>query len=162
MNSRRAKIHLWLVFIALVIVLTCDGLAKASKRTELFVGAATTDITPKSPVVLGGHLEMRISKGVRNSLTATAVALESLRNVEVLDQAIMVSCDLIAIPDEILDLVRQGLKERLLDFDAKKLFISATHTHTGPVLEEGLYKIPKKGIVQPKEYVRLLTEKLID
>ena len=36
----------------------------------------------------------------------------------------------------------------------QKLFLSATHTHTGPVFEEGLYAIPKEGVLQPAEYTR--------
>ena len=39
-----------------------------------------------------------------------------------------------------------GSRTRLPDFDAGKLVLSATHTHTAPVTQEGAYEIPKEGV----------------
>lgn len=44
---------------------------------ELWVGAATVDITPPRPVALVGQFRARVSKGVDTPLTAAAVAIEA-------------------------------------------------------------------------------------
>jgi transcription elongation GreA/GreB family factor len=130
--------------------------------SELHVGAATVSITPDRPVALSGQMNTRISKGVRSPVTATALGLESKQGGGVLDQAILVSCDLVAIDRAILDRVRMLLKDRLPDFDGRKLVLSATHTHTAPVYEEGRYLIPKEGVMQPAEYAEFLSERIAE
>jgi hypothetical protein len=64
---------------------------------ELHVGAATVDITPEQPVALDGQRNVRISKTPATRIYAAVLALESRDGDRVLDQAIMVSCDLVAI-----------------------------------------------------------------
>ena len=93
-------------------------------------------------------------------MTATALALESRNGDKVLDQAMVVSCDLVAIEDHIQERLRSRVKPLLPDFDVRKLFLNATHTHTAPVMREGLYVIPKKGVIQPSEYVEFLLGRL--
>jgi len=48
------------------------------------------------------------------------------------EQAIMVSCDLISIRKSTMKSVRVLLKKRLPDFDLDKLVLNATHTHQAP------------------------------
>ncbi len=129
---------------------------------ELHVGAATTSITPDEPVALSGQFATRIARKVENPCTATALALEARRGDEVVDQAIMVSCDLVAIRDTIQDRLREKLEGRIEGFDLEKLFLSATHTHTGPVMIEGKYVLPEEGVMQPDEYVEFLLGRLAD
>ncbi len=74
----------------------------------------------------------------------------------------MVSCDLVAIRDGILQQVRDKLATRLPGFDLRKLFLSATHTHTAPVTVEGRYVLPTTGIMQPAEYSEWLTSQIAD
>ena len=69
-------------------------------------------ITPDRPVSLAGQMHTRISKGVESPVTATALALESRQGDKVLDQAILVSCDLVAIGDGILEPVRAAAQGR--------------------------------------------------
>jgi hypothetical protein len=105
----------------------------------LQVGWSTTDITPAKPVSLVGFFEKRISTGVRDPLTATALALESRRPNGVAEQAILVSCDLLWIRKSTQDRVRRLLKDRIAGFDADKLLLNATHTHQGPLQESGVF-----------------------
>jgi hypothetical protein len=130
--------------------------------TELHIGAATMDITPDQPVALDGQRHVRISKKPASSIYATALALESRNADQVLDQAIIVSCDLVAIRQGILAKVREKLGDRLPDFDSKKLFLSATHTHTAPVTEDGKYALPETGIMQPGQYAEWMTSRVSD
>jgi hypothetical protein len=137
-------------------------MAWPSTGTEILVGAATTNITPEGPVALSGQMATRIAREVVNPVTATAIALESRGGGKILDQAIMVSCDLLEIPEGMVEIFRLCLKDRLPDFEVQKLFFNATHTHTAPVVMEGLYDIPEKHVLQPRDYVRFLTERLSD
>ncbi|MDR3638057.1 MAG: hypothetical protein P4L84_29905, partial [Isosphaeraceae bacterium] len=54
------------------------------------------------------------------------------------------------------------LKDRLPGFDGRKLVLSATHTHTAPVFDEGKYLIPKDGVMQPAEYATFLCERVAE
>ena len=75
---------------------------------ELLVGAASADITPSQPVALDGQFGLRISRKIDTPITANVVALESREGDRSLDAAVMVSCDLVAISDTLLDKVRQA------------------------------------------------------
>jgi hypothetical protein len=129
---------------------------------DLFVGTATTSITPDKPVALHGQWDLRMSQGVETPITATALALQGREGEKALDQAIFVACDLAFIPSDVLKQVRSRIQPELPDFDPQKLLINATHTHTAPVLEEGVYPIPADGVLQPKEYAAFLVERLSD
>ena len=78
-----------------------------------------------------------------------------------MDEAILVSCDLVGIRTGILEKVRQKVKPRLPDFDLSKLSLCATHTHTAPVTLEGRYTLPD-GIMTPTEYAEFMTTKVAD
>src|SRR5262245_45536877 len=104
---------------------------------KLHVGGATVSITPDRPIALAGQMHTRIAREVESPVTATALALESRDGDKMLDQAILISCDLVAIDSAVLEQVRRRVKTRLLDFDVQKLLLSATHTHTAPVMKEG-------------------------
>lgn len=123
---------------------------------ELYVGAATVSITPDLPVALSGQMYLRISQKVESPVTATALAIETRQANESLEQAIMVSCDLVAIREGVLEKVRERLKLKLPGFDANKLFLSATHTHTAPEMTEGRFDLPKEGVMHPAQYVEYL------
>ena len=127
---------------------------------QLLIGAASENITPSQPVALCGQRGARIAREVESPVTATALALELRDGDKVLDQAMMVSCDLVAIEANLQERLRSRVKPLLPDFDVRKLFLNATHTHTAPVMLEGLYVIPKEGVIQPSEYVEFLLERL--
>lgn len=143
----------------LAVVLTTIAVSAA----ELSIGGATTSITPDKSVALDGHRNVRMSNKVESPVTATALALESRDGDKVLDQAILVSCDLVAIRDGILEKIRAKVKPRLPDFDIQKLIVNATHTHNAPVTQEGKYAIPDgDNIMKPAEYVEFMVSRLGD
>ncbi len=127
---------------------------------ELWVGAASVDITPDKPVALQGQFALRISKGVDNPLRASAVALETRQNGQVQDQAIFISCDLTSITEQLQQKLRDRLRQEMADFDLRKLVLTATHTHTAPVVNSSWYEIPKQGVMQPSEYLDFLVDRL--
>lgn len=127
---------------------------------ELHLGASTVDITPDEPVALSGQRNVRISKKPDTPIQASALALESREGDRVLDSAIMVSCDLVAIRQGVLEQTREKLATLAPDFPLEKLFLAATHTHTAPVMIEGRYHLPAEGIMQPAAFVDFLTTRL--
>ncbi|MFO7906979.1 MAG: hypothetical protein R6U98_30260 [Pirellulaceae bacterium] len=152
-----------IVGLAVVTVLALGGTApSAARAAELWVGAATVDITPERPVALSGQRRVRISKEAETPITATVLALESRDGENSLEQAVMVSCDVVAIRSGILDKVREKVKTRMPDFDLQKLFLSATHTHTAPVMLEGRYTLPETGVMQPGEYAEWMTGRVAE
>lgn len=95
---------------------------------QLLIGWAQEDITPKEPVLIRGQHHARVSEGVLDPLSVTALALKSGD-----DHAVIVSCDIIGIASELLAAVR----ERLVNcdgLDPMKVVLHATHTHTGPLI----------------------------
>ncbi|MFG0333811.1 MAG: hypothetical protein ACF8TS_10650 [Maioricimonas sp. JB049] len=128
---------------------------------EFAIGAATVSITPEEPVALSGQLRTRVAREVESEVTATALALESRGEGASGDQAILISCDLVAIRDGIIATTREKLRDRLPGFDVSNLVINATHTHTAPVTREGRYEIPE-GVMTVAEYVDFLTDRLAD
>ncbi|MDI1314545.1 hypothetical protein [Prosthecobacter sp.] len=134
---------------------------------ELLVGSATVDITPPEPVALAGQFSTRISTKAETPIVAAALVIETQEAGKQLDLAIMISCDLVAIRPSIQDKTRQKLAALVPGIDVRKLFLSATHTHTAPVTTEleaspNLYDIPKEGVMQPPAYVEFLTDRLAE
>jgi hypothetical protein len=105
-----------------------------SKNTEnnLQIGWAATDITPEKKVLVCGQFHARVSEGVLDPVTATALAIESIQDGKTADYAVMVSCDLATIPDGLIKAVRASLKKILPEIDPLRVFLNATHTHAGP------------------------------
>ncbi len=134
-----------------LLLLACS--AATCGAGELLVGGATVSITPDQPIALWGQMQTRISKGVESPLSASVIALESKGSGGTAgDIAVMVSCDLVAVPDEALQQTRDEVLKQLPGFPVEKIFLNATHTHTGPVLLEGMYEIPKDGVMSPTDY----------
>jgi hypothetical protein len=127
-------------------------------------------------VALCGQFNRRISTRVNDPLTATALAIETRDAAGVLDQAVLVSADVVAIRRVNLERVRGRVKPRLPDLNPAKILINTTHTHTGPVLvdarEEKLhphdlmatfvYRIPAQGVMSPSNYVDFFEARLAD
>ena len=157
------------LLVALLLAATptlsaADG-AEPAKGQPLYVGWATADITPPKPVALTGQLHKRISQGVRDPLTATVLALETRGEAGEKEQAVMVSCDLLFILHSVQERLQEKIKTQLPDFDAKKLFLNATHTHDGPGFSDGtfkgLYDVSKDaGVMRESEYAEFFVDRV--
>jgi hypothetical protein len=124
------------MFVGTLAVSGAGSSVAATLEHPLQVGWASVDITPPKPVNLQGQMGKRISKGVHDPLTATALALETKAPDGSKEQAIMISCDLCGMQKVAQDAVKEYVRSRLKDFDADKLFLNGTHTHTGPGLAD--------------------------
>jgi hypothetical protein len=155
------QIRLSVGVFLLVYLLTSLNLC----ASELRIGTAIADITPALPVALDVQFNMRIARKVATPLTANVVALESREGNQSLDMAVMVSCDLVGIPKNVTAMVRKEVSRLLPSFDVQKIFLSAIHTHTAPVMENTEemswgYPIPKTGVTQPEEYCKFFSKRV--
>ncbi len=149
-------------FTIFLSVTVCVSVATAEPESgALHVGWSSVSITPDKPVALAGQFHKRISTHVQAPVTATALALEVKNKDGVIDQAITVSCDLVAIRQGIQAKLRDRLKGKLAGFDLRKLFLNATHTHTAPVTRaDGWYDVNDKGVMKPDEYVEFMLKQI--
>ncbi len=149
-----------------LILVSFIGLSGLGMASELLVGSATIEITPDRPAALAGQFHTRISLKPETPLIAAAVAIESTEGDKVLDQSLLISCDLVGIHQSVLAQFRNHLQPLIPELDVRKVIVSATHTHTAPVTSELTdetlitYPIPKDGVMQPAEYVSFLVERL--
>lgn len=79
----------------------------------------------------------------------------------------MVSCDLLFIRAQTQKKLQNEIVKKLTDFDAAKLFLNATHSHTSPgVIDDeflGLYDISNdKGVMKPSEFEAFFIKKVSD
>jgi hypothetical protein len=119
-------------FLFVAVAMPAAVLADQSQPDGLRVGWASADITPDQPVVLRGQFHARVSEGVMDPVTATALALESVHQDGSKDYTVMVSVDLASLGDALRDQIREQIGEQLPDLDPDKVFFCATHTHSAP------------------------------
>jgi hypothetical protein len=107
-----------------------DELMHAPKTADgsaaLQIGWAQADITPSETCLVCGQFHVRLSEEVLDPITATALVLESGD-----EQVVLVSCDLVGVPDPLRDAVRARLTGAE-GLDPKKVVLNGTHTHTAP------------------------------
>lgn len=128
----------------------------------LLIGWSQVDITPAKPVQLHGQFYERVSERVRDPLSATVLALEGVGVSGAREQAILVSCDLVGIPDGFQARLRQQLAPRMPDFDTQKLWLNATHIHTGPTVQEAWHHTDRPEVSRPADYAAWLLGRLSD
>ena len=120
----------------------------------LLVGWAGGDLIPDRPVAIQGQFHRRISQTPLDPITCTALCLESRRDGRSVDQAVLVSCDLcvpsLALLDELAG-HHDAIRRDAPGLDPARIVLNATHTHAGPVLDDGWYDIPA-GVMTPAEY----------
>lgn len=125
--------------------------------TGLQIGWASREIVPDRPVNLRGQFHMRISKGVLDPVTVTALSVSSGA-----DAFIWVSCDLCGVPEAVLALCREKLKRRAPDFPSEKLVMNATHTHTAPDPSGTWYPNVPAGVMNSAEFGEFLSERVAE
>lgn len=143
----------------LLLLLSLPSFAIVGK---LHVGKATVDITPKLPVAVTGQFQLRIAKEAQTPLTANALVIETREAGGGTELAIMVSCDVLYIPTDVIRMVREEVAKKGLGVDVSKIVLNATHTHTAPVLREGEYAVPAQGVTQVSEYRKFFAEKVAE
>jgi putative membrane-bound dehydrogenase-like protein len=123
------------------------------------VGVAQVDITPKYPVRLSGFGFRRAeSEGVTQRIWAKALAIDDAAPV------VLITVDNLGVPADMVREVAGRLAKRA-GLRADRLAVTATHTHTAPMLRgvaPTLFgqPIPKEDKAHIDRYTRELTDKL--
>ncbi len=122
---------------------------------KLQAGAAIIDVTPQKPMFLHGypHVE-RISEGIHDPLYASALIID---NGEM--QIGFCAVDVVFISREIAAKVRKRVYKQT-GIPEQNLMISASHTHSGPVIFSDIFYDPVVLKADP-EYISYLVDKLV-
>lgn len=137
--SRRALPGWWIAMIAFVWL--GEGIShgqgaavpestKPIDTVKLRVGLGRSDITPDRPTPMAGYYGIRYSTGTHNPLWAKATMLDDGQK-----RVVLVTVDLIATTRWMVDETRRLVQEQC-GLPAESVMISATHSHTGPMLYE--------------------------
>ena len=100
----------------------------AQSRATLRAGIKRVCINPDLPCEMGGYFHSRIASRVARDLYATALVLEQGGQ-----HAVLVSCDLLAMPDAFCMPAFQQAS-RAHGIPLSNFVACATHTHTGPAV----------------------------
>ncbi len=95
---------------------------------QLIVGFAEVQITPPLGVFLDGYFQDRFADGVLDELYMQATAFSIGGKL-----CVLVTADLIGIYRENIELLRKSVA-RATGMDACSIFITCSHTHTGPAV----------------------------
>jgi hypothetical protein len=138
---------------------------QGTHAAELRIGSAGVDITPAQPIALAGNYTTVISDQPATPIVAAALAIEAVQAGRIGEHIIIITCDLVAIRDGVQQRFRQQLGPRLPGVNMRNVLLTATHTHKAPItteVDEGryLYEIPKEGVIQPRDYMEFLLERL--
>ncbi len=122
---------------------------------KLQAGAAIIDVTPQKPMFLHGypHVE-RISESVHDPLYASALIIDNG-----ITQIGFCAVDVVFISKEITEKVRSRVHKET-GITKQNLMISASHTHSGPVIFNDIFIDPVVPKADP-EYISYLVEKLV-
>lgn len=142
-KKSKQSVVFWLLNLAILTVTMSSSLVACTQLKKpdgsqtltdggLRIGWGIADITPEGPASLYGQYYERISEYVQSPLKVTACAIETVNGDESKEQAIMVSMDLLNPTQWLQDTLRTVVKNQIPDFDTRKLFLNATHTHSAP------------------------------
>lgn len=131
-------------------------------KEQIKIGWGMRTIIPPRPCLIGGQMYTRISMGVQDPITVTALTID---NGE--DMVIFATFDAVVCRGGLLDRVRDRLSARYPNMDVSKLVISATHSHTTPetLVEEDIEAlIPDEAgdIMGAKETSELVVDRIVE
>ncbi len=148
----KGRLLLWVFLFVGMLFPGCSG-------AQMMAGVSKTIITPEEEIWLAGYAARdKPSEGKLHDLYAKAMALRDPQG----NHVVFVSTDLISIP--------LGLSQRIAKYALEQhsipranLMLTASHTHSGPVLRDNLkemYGLPEDQWQVVMEYMEELEEKL--
>jgi hypothetical protein len=124
---------------------------------DLHVGRAAVKITPPAGIPMAGYYSIRLAEGVHDDLYAKAVVFEK-DGVK----AAMVACDLVGIDHSIVEAARKAI-ESSTGVRGVDVMISATHSHTGPLLNRRfLTAVQGAPLKLAQQYIAALPSKIAE
>jgi hypothetical protein len=110
-------------------LILCATIATSPASGEFRAGAAAVAITPPVGIPMAGYYSERGALGVHDDLYAKAIVMEQGG-----ETAALVALDLIASPRDLVDDARSAI-DRACRVRGTNVMISATHSHTGPIVD---------------------------
>jgi neutral ceramidase len=110
-------------------VILCAAMAAPPASAEFRAGAAAVAISPPIGIPMAGYYSERGAQGVHDELYAKAIVMEQGGAT-----AALVALDLIAAPRDLVDDARTAI-DRACRVRGVNVMISATHSHTGPIID---------------------------
>lgn len=151
---------LFLIIIFLPYAEASDELDLSSNASGWKAGVSRVGITPEKSMWMAGYGNRnRPSEGTLHDLWAKALVVEDATG----KQAVLITTDLLGIPKNVSDRIRNRLKDHF-NLSKAQILINSSHTHTGPVLENALSDIyplnadQREAIVQ---YTQEFEEKIV-
>ncbi len=154
--------HVLAAFVA-IAALSCASAApsrQARAAADVLVGVSSIDITPEEPIRLTGYGNRTAPTAeVRQRLRARALAFGDARG----RPSVLITSDLIGIPRHVSDEVARRLEPA--GVRRERIAVSATHTHTGPMLAGTLpfifgAPVPPEHQAASERYTRQLVDRL--
>lgn len=124
----------------------------------LRAGAATADISPAGPAALFGYPHVpRVSTGVHDPLLASALFLDNGPQ-----SAVLIALDLLFLDPPTARSIRRAVAKRVATPETS-VFLSCTHTHSGPVTARLLAWQEDAAIPPPDAgYLRWLRDRTVE
>src|SRR3954469_11105732 len=144
----------------LLLIVCFPSVAALAADTPYQVGVAEIDITPAYPIRLAGFGNRRAeSEGVTQPIRAKAMAIKDADESH--GPAVLITIDVLGVPDYMTRDVASRLEQKAT-LDPTRLAISATHTHTAPMLAHMIptlfgRPIPPEHQAHIDQYTRELT-----
>lgn len=128
---------------------------------EWHVGVATTVITPEESLWLAGYAARDgPANGGESDLHAKAIAITDADG----ETVVLLSVEVISIAPALREALERRCRERY-DLGPEAVSFTATHTHSGPIIQEfrgRMYDIGDDGIEAALRYRNRLEDELID
>lgn len=124
------------------------------------IGWGTRSIVPDRPAMIQGQKGVRIGEKAMDPLTVTAMAIAGQRPDGSPDWAIIASLDLAFVSDAMQQGVRSRVAKVFPDVPGDKIFLTATHSHTSLVFEDGFYpRSTDPNVMTSAECMELLVDR---
>ena len=126
----RPKLQILLILATINLACTAGrSVGTTPEAVTLNVGVASVDITPSEPIRLTGYGNRKEPTGdIRQRLRAKAIAFSEGRG----RPSVLITSDLIGVPRHLTEDIARRLQRA--GVQREQLAITATHTHTGPLL----------------------------
>lgn len=130
----------------------------AASADPFQVGRAAVVITPEPGTPMAGYYSIRLATGTHDDLQAKAIVLANNGR-----KAAMVACDLVAIAPHVVEEARK-LASASTGIPPENIIVSATHSHTGPIITGRGARDANYGGALPavKRYMESLPKKIAE
>lgn len=117
--------------LALLLVLVTMIMKSCSVQPSLKVGVGETVITPDKNIQMAGFARSQMSTGIHDDLHARSLVIEDTHDNSVL----LMTISLVGLSSQMAEEISKQVYENT-GIPVGKILISATHTHSGPRIEE--------------------------